>query len=158
MREPYTEGVATHSGPESCTFRGNAMSEALTGVYVGQVLSREIMNPGCRRRNGVGRQHVEVRQRKQRYGPARSETSACIESSVRENREIPRSAQCLWWASGRTGKAHAKAGDARTREVGQRHSTYEAVERVEGRGPGWMPWSTLNGHAGGNAGYGQGGA
>src|ERR1700747_3847593 len=37
----YGEGVATHTGPESCTLRREASREALTGVCVGQVVSGE---------------------------------------------------------------------------------------------------------------------
>ena len=41
MKEPYSEDLASHAGPESCIFTGNGMYEALTGVHVGQVLNRE---------------------------------------------------------------------------------------------------------------------
>ena len=40
---PYGEGVATHTGSESCGGGSNAMAEALTGVSIGQVLSREML-------------------------------------------------------------------------------------------------------------------
>ena len=43
MKEPYGEGVASHTGPESCGGSSNAAAEALTGVRAGQVLSREIL-------------------------------------------------------------------------------------------------------------------
>jgi RNA-directed DNA polymerase len=43
MKEPYGEGVANHTGPESCGDGSNAAAEALTGVRAGQVLSREIL-------------------------------------------------------------------------------------------------------------------
>jgi hypothetical protein len=41
MKEPHTEGLATHSGPESCGHAREGVPEALTGVRVGRVLSRE---------------------------------------------------------------------------------------------------------------------
>jgi len=41
MKEPYGEGRASHTGPESCGGGSNAMAEALTGVRMGRVLSRE---------------------------------------------------------------------------------------------------------------------
>ena len=41
MKVPYGEGVATHTGPESCGGAREGMAEALTGDCVGQVLSRE---------------------------------------------------------------------------------------------------------------------
>ena len=41
MREPYTEGVATHGDPESCVHAREGVGEALTGASVGRVFSRE---------------------------------------------------------------------------------------------------------------------
>ena len=41
MKVHYGEGVATHTGPESCTLRREASREALTGVCIGQVVSGE---------------------------------------------------------------------------------------------------------------------
>ncbi len=43
MKEPYGEGVASHTGPESCGRGSNGTAEALIGVRTGQVLSREIL-------------------------------------------------------------------------------------------------------------------
>ena len=42
MRESYGEGVASHTGPESCGNGSNVMAEALTGEHVGGLLSSEI--------------------------------------------------------------------------------------------------------------------
>ena len=48
MKVRYVEGVAIHSGPESCAVTREGVSEALTGVRTGQVLSRErTMTPGA---------------------------------------------------------------------------------------------------------------
>jgi hypothetical protein len=41
MKESYGEGLATHSGPETCGDSRKGMAEALTGVRAGRVLSRE---------------------------------------------------------------------------------------------------------------------
>jgi RNA-directed DNA polymerase len=49
MRESYGEGLATHTGPESCIVVRKDAGEALTGVRVGRVLSREIITPAVRR-------------------------------------------------------------------------------------------------------------
>ena len=57
MQESYGEGVATHTGPESCVIVREDGGEALTGESAGWVLSREISypaaqaagTPGCRR-------------------------------------------------------------------------------------------------------------
>lgn len=50
MKEPHGEGVATHTGPESCGDASNGVAEALTGVRTGQVWSHEIhFSSRCRR-------------------------------------------------------------------------------------------------------------
>ena len=41
MKVPYSEGVATHTGPESCAGHREVSGEALTGESIGQPLSRE---------------------------------------------------------------------------------------------------------------------
>jgi hypothetical protein len=45
MKESYGLGLATHAGPESCGDVREGKAEALTGVFAGQVLSREIDAP-----------------------------------------------------------------------------------------------------------------
>ena len=74
MEEPYTEEVATHGGPESCVDVREGIGEALTGARVGEASSREIIPPGRRRGNGLGRQHDQARDRECLGGPARSKT------------------------------------------------------------------------------------
>ena len=49
MKEPYSEGLATHTGPESCAAVREDRREALTGVRAGWVLNREIRVPPERR-------------------------------------------------------------------------------------------------------------
>jgi len=41
MQEPYGEGVASHTGPESCAGAREGAGEALTGVRAGRLSSRE---------------------------------------------------------------------------------------------------------------------
>jgi hypothetical protein len=74
MKEPYTEELATHGGPESCVGAREGIGEALTGARAGEVSSREIIPSGRRRGSGLGRQHNQVRQRECLEGPARSQT------------------------------------------------------------------------------------
>jgi hypothetical protein len=55
MKESYGEGLASHTGPESCAMACKDQGEALTGVRAGWVLSREITyaltgSTGSRRR------------------------------------------------------------------------------------------------------------
>ena len=40
MKELYGEGLASHTGSESCGGGRKAIAEALTGVSAGRVLSR----------------------------------------------------------------------------------------------------------------------
>ena len=43
MKEPYGEGLASHTDPESCVDSRKAGHEALTGAHAGGVSSREIL-------------------------------------------------------------------------------------------------------------------
>jgi len=95
MRVSYGEGVATHTGPESCVGAGNRVGEALTGERAGRVLSREIHAPQLRVLRGAdaveegGRLHRVRREREARRDPARSETPSMHASTSHGNREIP---------------------------------------------------------------------
>lgn len=43
MKESYSEGVAHHTGPESCVSTRKGAGEALTGVCTGRILNRETL-------------------------------------------------------------------------------------------------------------------
>lgn len=47
MQVHYSEGVATHTGPESCAQSREGLGEALTGVRIGQPLSGENLIRGA---------------------------------------------------------------------------------------------------------------
>jgi hypothetical protein len=88
MKESYAEGLATHSGPESCGVPRKGRVEALTGVRAGRVLSRErrsLRDADAVRRGG--RHHRTHRYREMRPGPARSETPCTYRNTSHENRE-----------------------------------------------------------------------
>ena len=97
MRVSYSEGVALHTGSESCTFVPECGGEALTGVRTGQVLSREIEPPSRQRwpLRGAdvvelsGRQDWRRRYRETLLDLARSETLSMYVSILSGNREIP---------------------------------------------------------------------
>lgn len=97
MKVSYSEGVAIHTGSESCTFVGNGEGEALTGVRAGEVWSREIEPPSRKRwpllgADAVersGRQDWERRERETLLDPARSKTLGMHASTLSGNREIP---------------------------------------------------------------------
>jgi len=90
MKESHGEGVATHTGPESCVPVREDGREALTGERAGRVLSRE--SRSLRDADAVeegGRPHPERRYRKTLGSPARSETPCTPRHTSRENRESP---------------------------------------------------------------------
>jgi len=88
MKESYGEGLAAHTGPESCAVTRKGGGEALTGVRAGRVFSREratLRSADAVRRSG--RPHPARRQRKARRSSARSETPSMPGYTSRENRE-----------------------------------------------------------------------
>jgi RNA-directed DNA polymerase len=90
MKESYGEGLATHTGPESCGAARKSGVEALTGVRAGRVLSRERhLLRGADAVGEGGRPHSEHRNRKVLRNPARSETLGTYGNTSHENREIP---------------------------------------------------------------------
>ena len=90
MKESYTESPASYGGPESCAGARKDVGEALTGVHMGGVMSRE--NRCKQGADGLllsGRQRAYARKGESASNPARSETSSTYGNSMRENREIP---------------------------------------------------------------------
>jgi RNA-directed DNA polymerase len=111
MRDPYGEGLATHTGPESCGVLHKERAEALTGVRAGWVLSRErVALRDADAVGGSGRQNRAHRYREMRRGPARSETPSMYGSTLLENREV----LCPPAADGVAGRV-GKSKDARRR-------------------------------------------
>src|SRR6266702_530639 len=100
MKVSYSEGLAIHTGSESCTFIRKGEGEALTGVRAGQPLSREIEPPSNKRWPLLGddaldlseRQNWERRYRETLLDLARSETLRMHASTLRE---AGRSRDCL---------------------------------------------------------------
>src|SRR3990170_5157256 len=111
MKESHGEGVATHTGPESCAAAREGGGEALTGEGAGRVLSRE--RNVLRDADAVeesGRPHPRRRYRKTPRSPARSETPCTHRRTSRENRESP----CPPVGDGPAGRV-GKSADARRR-------------------------------------------
>jgi len=83
MKEPYGEGLASHTDSESCAWNSRkAAREALTGAQAGRVSSREMF--GNQSADAVpkgGRQHRWVRKREHPLDSARSKTPARLETS-----------------------------------------------------------------------------
>lgn len=93
MKESYGEGLANHTGPESCASGREAAGEALTGVPAGWVLSLETPNYGvptpCME---SGRQHRGSRRSERPGNPAGSQTPGTLGNSPHRNWDIPRPA------------------------------------------------------------------
>ena len=116
MKVSYSEGVAIHTGSESCALVRKGEGEALTGARAGQPLSREIEPPSRKRwplwgadaLELSGRQNWRRRKRETPLDPARSETLSMPANTLSGSREIP----CL---SARKGIADriGKSKDAR---------------------------------------------
>jgi RNA-directed DNA polymerase len=92
MKESHSEGLAIHTGPESCGVVREDNVEALTGECAGRVFSREtytLRNADALR---VGGRHNRLRRyREALQSSARSQTPSTHRSTSRGNREIPRS-------------------------------------------------------------------
>ena len=108
MKESYGEGLATHTGPESCGAARKGGVEAWTGERAGRVFSRVrnlLRDADAVRRSG--RQHPVHRYREVPRSPARSETPSTYTSISHGNREIPGSSVSCW-VTGRIGNPEGK--------------------------------------------------
>ena len=87
MKESYGEGLATHTGPESCGAVHKRGVEALTRARTGWVFSRERLLRGADAVRRGGRPHPGHRQGEMFRNPARSQTPCMHGNTLRENRE-----------------------------------------------------------------------
>ena len=111
MKESCGEGLATHTGPESCGVVREDVVEALTGVRAGRVFSRE-RTPlrGADAVRTSGRHHLARRYRETLRSPAWSETPRTYGNTLSGNREI----LCSPSADGAAGRVE-KSKDVRRR-------------------------------------------
>ena len=87
---PYGEGVAIHTGPKSCGGGSNAMAEALTGVRIGQVLSREMLMKSRVPTPWVMRKAIPcVSVARDTFGLCAVGDLSMYANTMSENREIP---------------------------------------------------------------------
>ena len=92
MEELCVEGLANHDDREPCVGSREGAGEASVAARAGRAI--EPRNPRVRGVDAVygsGRQHRQRRYRESLGGPARSETLCMYGTSMRENREVPRS-------------------------------------------------------------------
>jgi hypothetical protein len=133
MREPYTEDLANHGGPESCVAfrkeRGRCVDRGMCGHGI-EPLNRETRVPTLSKEaegqmgSGVYRELLP--------DLARPLTRCTHKVFLRENREIPFSLRpdggpCWRCMAAREGKPQDE--HAREREVGRARSTCEAREQ-----------------------------
>jgi RNA-directed DNA polymerase len=88
MKVRYREGIASHSGPESCGGAREGATEALTGEVAGQPLSCEISSLERRRRHAMRKATLRGRLRESPAGSTRSENLSMRRSSLHWNWEI----------------------------------------------------------------------
>ncbi len=96
MGTSYGEGVASHTGPESCGGGREAVVEALTGGRAGWVLSPE--NLTVRDADALmscGRQNRAARHREGRTGPAGSKTPCTHRCTSLGRHSLPREGPIL---------------------------------------------------------------
>lgn len=92
MEELYIEGLANHDDREPCVGAREGAGEASVAARAGQAIEpRNQRVRGADAVYGSGRQYCQWRYRESLAGPARSETLCMYGTSMRENREIPRS-------------------------------------------------------------------
>jgi hypothetical protein len=136
MKESYAEGLATHSGSESCGGLGKGSVEALTGVRAGRVLSRE--RRSLRDADAVGRSgrhHRPIAIARCVWVPRGLRPRARTETpGTRTGRSWVRPPPMEWRAV--SGRPRTQADDERAQEVGQSYSTCEVPEQCRASGGG----------------------
>ena len=143
MKEPYGEGLANHTGPESCAGTREGAGEALTGVHTGRVLSCEINQSGTPTLFTCAEGETwHGASRESREGPAQSETLCMCGNSSHGNREIPET-PARYDGAGRSEKAECRTSDMHVSGksdgciVPEKQPNEESMppEAVEGRRP-----------------------
>jgi hypothetical protein len=108
MEELCIEGLANHDDREPCAGAREGAGEASVAARAGRAIEpRNHRVRGADAVYGSGRQHRQRRYRESLAGPARSETLCMYGTSMRENREVPRSPARPGQRAGRSGNAEA---------------------------------------------------
>ena len=107
MEELCIEGLANHDDREPCVGAREGAGEASVAARAGQAIEpRNYRVRGANAVYGSGRQHRQRRYRESLVGPARSETLRMHGTSMRENREVPRSP--AWVITGRAAQGRPR--------------------------------------------------
>ena len=88
MQVPYGEGVASHTGPESCATAREGRGEALTGERAGWVLSRESSKVQGADAVALAEGNMDGLVMRERVRPCVVEDPSMRVRSLRGNREI----------------------------------------------------------------------
>jgi len=107
MEELCIEGLANHDDREPCVGAREGAGEASVAARAGRAI--EPRNPRVRGADAVygsGRPHCQRRYRESLAGPARSENQGMHGTSMRENREVPRSP--AWLITGRAAQGRLR--------------------------------------------------
>jgi RNA-directed DNA polymerase len=110
LEEFYTEGLAPHSGPESCVDVPRGRGEALIGVRAGRAIEpRNQSDRGADVVEAAEGNTVGGVMRESSMGPARSENQGMYGNSMGENWEspCPPTRMITGWAAQGTRKAEA---------------------------------------------------
>ena len=92
MEELCIEGLANHDDREPCVGAREGAGEASVAARAGRAIEpRNHRVRGADAVYGSGRQHRQRRYRESLVGPVRSEILRMYGTSMRENREVPRS-------------------------------------------------------------------
>jgi len=90
MKEPYGEGLAPHTGPESCAGCRETVGEALTGARTGQPLSCEIRLSGMPTLLSEAEGNTGNSDKRELFSDStQSKTLCTCGNSLRGNREVP---------------------------------------------------------------------
>jgi hypothetical protein len=145
MKEPYGEGLASRTGPESCVGLRKATGEALTGAHADQPLSSEIKAIGTPTLLTCAEGNIGCDARRESCpSPAESKTLCMRGNSLHGNREIP-SVPAADGAAGRSEKVNSRTSDMHAdgksdgpivpEKLPNNDGANSSAEVVEGRGP-----------------------
>ena len=130
MEEPYTEGVATHGGPEPCVGDPRGRSEALDrGTHRPAIEPRNGENRGADAVMTGGRQHRRRRYARVAGGPREVGEPVHVRNLHAREPGDPTIALPPGTVRAAWGRLRPHARDVRSWEVGLPHSTGEAVEQ-----------------------------
>ncbi len=105
MKESHVEGLATHSGPESCGVPRKGRAEALTGVRAGRAIEpRKKLGSGRRRIRDMRKAPLGASPSRDAFGSCAVEDPGTYGNTSHENREVLGS-PVADEAAGRVGKS-----------------------------------------------------